>query len=166
MTRALHATVDINNDTLRTYIKKYSAWLDSVEPNQKHLLILSERTVNDSVIRYGISREYDTYFLQSDPIQLANVDGIDVLYHRKINVNPCCDISTNKELHVSIAHKYFPEEYKLLKAGKNLGVVYSNDFPWLELYWRINGCPWQASRRYDTHETRRTYSRIPHAVAL
>lgn len=96
-----------------------------------YLLTVYERNINDSVTKFAISFSFDTWLMQEEPIWLADVGGKNVVFYPSNTYKGI--LSTDKQLQKEIAHRYFPEEYKLLVKGKPLDCFVINDSPSLVL---------------------------------
>ena len=140
--RGLQPNLEINNEDLRSAIVEYDSLLrtsilecDSslkrLVSTNNYLLTVFEDPLNDSVTQFSISVALDTWNLQKCPVLLARVNNRDVLFYLPDYGRGV--VATDGQLHKEITRKYFPEEYKLLKAGQPLQTLLNNDIPWMEL---------------------------------
>ena len=129
--------IEIENKELKQAILEYDSIIRHESKllvdtsNTNYLLTVYEQNVNDSVTKFAITFSLDTWLMQEEPVWLADVCGKNVVFYPSNTYKGI--LSTDKQLHKEIAHRYFPEEYKLLVKGKKLNVFVTNDSPSLVL---------------------------------
>lgn len=125
------ANIEIYSQELRDAILEYDSMLHLTNCTKGYLLTVYETIQNDSLTKFSIVYSVSTTGMQNQPIQLADVNGKDVVF---IQVRkPDGLLITNRILQMELARRHFPEEYKILSAGKHLKGIISNHTPEMDL---------------------------------
>jgi len=118
--------LEINNDELKKQIISYNKMIESSASKDPYIISVLFKQINDSISKFYISEELNSFSLEDTPFFLIQVDTLDVFFTID-GMNNFFEYEKSffkmkEEIIIEVLKKYFKDDYDFYLRDKELHV--------------------------------------------